>query len=170
MGQKNKQTENTAGDQQSGDNNQQGLMNSDNMNQVRELLFGESYRQIDERIAQLQADVHERFQQLEDQFQRQLQNEHESREQAIAELERRLQQQAQDHENRISAVEDDFRSAMAEMDKDLRHVIDTLDQRHQQQQDHLTRDKVSRGQLADLLTGLAETIRPPVAADNDQSA
>ncbi|MCG8464929.1 MAG: hypothetical protein MI750_08770 [Xanthomonadales bacterium] len=170
MGQKNKQADNTAADQQSGDNNQQSLMTNDNMNQVRELLFGESYRQLDQRIAQLEANVNERFQQLEDQFQRQLQNEHDSREQAIAELERRLQQQAQDHENRISAVEDDFRSALAAMDKDLRDVIDNLDQRHQQRQDQLTRDKVSRGQLADLLTGLADTIRPPVAVDSDQSA
>lgn len=136
-----------------------GVASTDNMAQVRELLFGEHLRLIEDRFKQLEQQVTQQFESLRDDFLNQIAQESNTRDQELNTLDEQLKQQSQDQENRTSALEDDIRALLQAMNSDLQNLIEAVQKQQQQDQDQLQQHKVGREQLADLLSGLANQLR-----------
>jgi len=114
------------------------------IDQVRELLFGEQARRLDQRFGLLDERLEALFSQLEDR----LQNTNREQSDETRELRAELRSFRQDTENRLAAAEDEWSGQLRDADKALQKKI-------QLSNNDLQADKVSRTQLAELLNNLA---------------
>lgn len=119
--------------------------------QVRELLFGEQARRLDQRFAQLDQRLDDLFAQLEDR----LQNANREQSEDSRELRAELRTFRQDSENRMAAAEDQWSGQLRDSDKALRGDLKEVQKNLQKNANQLAEDKISKAQLAELLNNLA---------------
>lgn len=145
--------------------NSENTHSPDNMLQVRELLFGEQMRQIQQRFDTLEGQLNSTLNQLRGDLDQRLNSETSHRDSDVAELDQHIKQLATEQENRLAASEDDLRESMQTLGHELKQLIQQLDKQRQQDHDSLHTHKVDRDQIADLLQGLAATLRQPPSGD-----
>ncbi len=126
------------------------------MEQVRELLFGEQTRRLEQRFTQLEQRLDELFTQL----QGRLDNSGREQAQDSKQLRVELQEFRQDAENRLAAAEDQWSAQLGEADKSWRAELKALEDRLQHATTQLDQDKTGRRQLAELLNKMAVQLAP----------
>ena len=119
--------------------------------QVRELLFGEQARRLEQRFGQLDQRLDALLAQLEDR----LQSANQEQSEDSSELRAELQTFRQDSENKIAAFEDQWSGQLRDSDKALREGLKEMQKNLQKSTNQLVEDKISKAQLADLLNHLA---------------
>lgn len=158
----------------------------DNVDQIREILFGNQIRAVDERFQavekrmskeseNLRKTLEKRILELEtllgqfrdntaDQFNR----EAAERDAAINEVSKSLAAFRLDAENQLAELQSDFNSEIKQVRKEmlvsqetLMDGLASLQKAQTERSDLLDKSKVDRGELAGFLTGIAEQLSPP---------
>lgn len=131
---------------------QAGVAGDDaSIEQVRELLFGEQARRLDQRFAQLEQRLDDAFAKLEERLQSS-DREHSA---DSSKLRGELRSFRQDSENRLAAAEDEWQGQLRDADQRLRGELKQLQNKLHSTAAQLGDDKAGRAQLAELLNNLA---------------
>jgi uncharacterized protein YicC (UPF0701 family) len=158
----------------------------DNVDQIREILFGNQIRAVDERFQtvekrmskeseNLRKTLEKRIFELENllgQFRDnagdQVNRESAERDAAINEVSKSLAAFRLDAENQLAELQSDFNSEIKQVRKEmlvsqetLMDGLASLQKTQTERSDLLDKSKVDRGELAGFLTGIAEQLSPP---------
>jgi Skp family chaperone for outer membrane proteins len=158
----------------------------DNVDQIREILFGNQIRAVDERFQavekrmakegeNLRKTLEKRIHDLEnllDKFRDnagdQLNRESAERDAGINEVSKSLANFRLDAENQLAEMQSDFNSEIKRVRKEMLAAQETLmgglaslETAQTERSDLLDKSKVDRGELAGFLTGIAEQLSPP---------
>jgi len=158
----------------------------DNVDQIREILFGNQIRAVDERFQvvekrmskeseNLRKTLEKRILELENllgQFRDnagdQVNRESAERDAAINEVSKSLAAFRLDAENQLAELQSDFNSEIKQVRKEmlvsqetLMDGLASLQKAQTDRSDLLDKSKVDRGELAGFLTGIAEQLSPP---------
>lgn len=158
----------------------------DNVDQIREILFGNQIRAVDERFQvvekrmskeseNLRKTLEKRILELENllgQFRDnagdQVNRESAERDAAINEVSKSLAAFRLDAENQLAELQSEFNSEIKQVRKEmlvsqetLMDGLDSLQKAQTERSDLLDKSKVDRGELAGFLTGIAEQLSPP---------
>lgn len=158
----------------------------DNVDQIREILFGNQIRAVDERFQavekrmskeseNLRKTLEKRILELENllgQFRDsagdQVNRESAERDAAISEVSKSLAAFRLDAENQLAELQSEFNSEIKQVRKEmlvsqetLMDGLASLQKAQTERSDLLDKSKVDRGELAGFLTGIAEQLSPP---------
>lgn len=164
---------------------QQAQPPGDNVEQIREILFGHQIRAVDERFAtvekrmanesdNLRKALEKRILELEkllDQFRDntgdQLNRESAERDAGLNEISKAVTEFRLDADNQMAELQSDFnseikqvRQEMLALQKSLAGDLDSLQAAQTKRSDHLDESKVDRGELAGLLSDIAKQLIP----------
>jgi len=157
---------------------------TESINQIRDILFGEQMRVMEDRFAALEQRINEHQKSIHDQlheysenlqasidqtvatFNDQLANERRARDKLIDELDKNAQRLRDEDNNRVSQIEADALDSFKLAKRDLKDQIEAAEVRLSSEQARLVEDmslqnrdlqqrKVDSGELSDLLAELA---------------
>ena len=159
---------------------------TDNVDQIREILFGNQIRAVDERFQAvekrmskesetLRKTLEKRIQELENLLEKfrdnaadQLNREGAERDAGINEVSKSLASFRLDAENQLAEVQSDFNNEIKQIRKEMLAAQETLmgglaslQTAQTERSDLLDKSKVDRGELAGFLTDIAERLIPP---------